>query len=183
VIVLETARIVLRHFEPADLPKLFALYGGPAIRRYFPEGTLTLEQTRQELECFLKGEPRHHDLGLWATVEEATGSFLGHCGLLPWTIGGRPEVELAYMIRKDRWGEGLATEVSRGIVEHARSRLGLRRPICLVMPGNERSAVLARRLGMSFETEYTDEYGPCHVYAMSHEPGHEAIRVAAKPGA
>lgn len=144
--ILETRRLLLRRLEPGDLESLFALYRDPEIRRYFPDGTLTLAETRDELECFLEGHPRHPELGLWATVEKNTGAFVGRCGLLPWTIGGKAEVELAFMIDKARWGEGLATEASRGIIRHATNALGLQRLICLIMPGNQRSAAVAKRL-------------------------------------
>jgi RimJ/RimL family protein N-acetyltransferase len=167
--VLETPRLLLRHLEPGDLEALYALYRDPQIRQYFPDGTRTLEQTKEELEVFFQGHPRHPELGLWATVEKATGNFLGRCGLLPWTIDGRAEVELAVLIDKRRWGEGLGTEAARGIVAHAAARLGLARLICLITPGNERSVALARKVGMAFEREYTDEYGLCHIYGMALE--------------
>ena len=165
--ILQTHRLLLRHLEPGDLPALHALYRDPEVRRYFPDGTLTLDETREELEWFLDGHPRHPELGLWATVEKASGAFLGRCGLLPWTIEGRLEVELAFLIDKTRWGEGLATEASLGIVEYARTTLGLSRLVCLVMPGNERSAAVARKVGMRFEREHTDEFGLCHLYAVA----------------
>jgi RimJ/RimL family protein N-acetyltransferase len=44
--------------------------------------------------------------------------------------------------------------------------LGLARLICLITPGNERSVAIARKVGMRFEREYTDEYGLCHIYAV-----------------
>ena len=170
--ILETRRLLLRRLEPDDLPALYALYRDPETRKYFPDGTRTLEETRQELEWFLDGHPRHPELGLWATVEKASGVFLGRCGLLPWTIDGRPEVELAFLIDRSRWGQGLATEASSGIVDHARRRLGLSRLVCLVMPGNERSAAVARKVGMRFEREVEDEFGLCHMYGMSlRKPG------------
>ena len=141
--ILETPRLVLRHLEWGDLQALFALYRDPEIRRYFPEGTRTLEQTREELQWFLDGHPRHPELGLWATVEKRSGAFLGRCGLLPWTIDAKAEVELAFLIDKSRWGEGFATEAALGIIRHAGQRLGLRRLICLVTPGNGRAAAVA----------------------------------------
>ena len=95
-------------------------------------GTRTLAETREELEWFLPGNYTPAELGLWATVERNTGAFLGRCGLLPWIIDGRPEVELAYLIDKSRWGEGLATEAARGIIQHARTKLQLKRLICLI---------------------------------------------------
>ena len=167
MVVLETARLVLRHLEAADLPALYALYRDPEMRRHFPDGTKTLEETESELRLFQHGHPLRPELGLWATIERESGAFLGRCGLLPWDIDGRPEVELAFLIDKARWGEGLATEASFGIIEHARSSLMLRRLICLVMPDNERSAAVARKVGMRFERDYTDEHGYCHIYSRS----------------
>lgn len=167
--ILETPRLLLRHLEPGDLPALAALYADPDIRRHYPDGTRTLDETRAELEWFLQGHPRHPELGLWAVVEKGSGAFVGRCGLLPWEIDGRFEVELAYLIDKRRWGEGLAPEASLGIVEHARSRLGLRRLICLIMPGNQASVRVATKVGMRMEREYTDEFGYCHIYSRALE--------------
>jgi len=167
MLVIQTPRLLLRHFEPEDLGPLYELYRDPVMRRHYPDGTRTLEQTRDELEWFRHGHPHHPELGLWATVERSTGVFLGRCGLLPWRIDGLDETELAYMIRKDRWREGLATEAARAIVEHARQRLGLRRLISLVMPGNAASAGVARKVGMTFERVLTDEFGPSHIHSVS----------------
>jgi len=170
MIVLQTPRLTLRHLERSDLPPLFELYRDPDVRRYLPDGTRTLEETREELEWFLHGHSRRPELGLWATVERASGAFLGRCGLLPWTIDGVEEVELAYLIDKARWGEGFATEAAHAIVAHARDALRLERLIALVTPGNDASARVAVKVGMAFEREHTDEYGLCHVYARSLRP-------------
>lgn len=167
MVVLSTERLMLRRLQKEDLSPLFALYRDPDVRRYFPEKTLTLEQTRDELEWFLYGHPRNRQLGLWATIEKSTGSFLGRCGLLPWTIDGRQEVELAFLIDKRRWGEGFATEAASGIIEHARERLSLQRVICLIMPGNVASRRVAQKVGMAFERDYEDEFGPCEIWARS----------------
>lgn len=168
--VLETERLLLRHLEPPDLEALYALYRDPEVRRYFPDGTRTLEQTRQELEFFLGGHPRAPELGLWATIEKSSGAFLGRCGLLPWDVDGRPEVELAFMIDKARWGEGFATEASFGIARHAADALRIDRLICLITPGNDRSVAVATKIGMKYEREYADEWGPCHIYARRTTP-------------
>jgi ribosomal-protein-alanine N-acetyltransferase len=167
VVVLSTERLTLRHLQRDDLAPLFALYRDPDIRKYFPEKTLSLEQTREELEWFLHGHPKQPQLGLWATIETTTGSFLGRCGLLPWTIDGRQEVELAFLIDKRRWGEGFATEAAQGILEYARDRLGLTRLICLIMPGNVASLSVARKMGMALDRVHEDELGPCEIWARA----------------
>ena len=48
--VIETERLALRHLTMDDLDALALIYRDPEVRKYFPEGTLTYEQTREELE-------------------------------------------------------------------------------------------------------------------------------------
>jgi ribosomal-protein-alanine N-acetyltransferase len=172
LVVLETERLVLRRLLPDDLPALHALYRDPVVRRYFPDGTRTLEETREELTWFRNGHPRRPELGLWATVERDTGAFLGRCGLLPWTIDGVAEVELAYLIEPARWGEGFATEAARAIVRHAHEVLRIERLICLIDPENLASVRVAQKVGMRFDRHHVDEHGPCAIYARSRlDPG------------
>jgi RimJ/RimL family protein N-acetyltransferase len=63
MLVLESPRLMLRHFEPGDLQPLAALYSDPDIRRYYPDGVRTLEETREELEWFRSGHPDRPELG------------------------------------------------------------------------------------------------------------------------
>ena len=167
MVILSTERLVLRHLESDDLEPLYALYRDPEIRQYYPDGTRTLEETKREIDWFLRGHPENFDLGLWATIEKSTGAFLGRCGLLPWQIDGKSEVELAFLIKKERWREGLASEAARGIVRYAKAKLQLRRLICLVTPGNAASVGVAIAIGMRFEREYTDKFGLCHIYSLA----------------
>ena len=184
MIILQTPRLALRHLDPGDLDALFILYRDPEIRRYFPDGTRTLEETQRELEWFQHGHPEFPRLGLWATVERSSGAFLGRCGLLPWEIDGKSEVELAFLIAKARWGEGLATEAASAIADYARVQLGIHRLICLISPGNVASMRVATKVGMRFEREHVDEFGLCHVYACSlgHRADANPRPIIAKPG-
>ena len=58
---LETPRLRLRRLLPGDLDDLYRLYHDPEVRRYFPEGVLSYEETREELEYFLHGHPERPD--------------------------------------------------------------------------------------------------------------------------
>jgi RimJ/RimL family protein N-acetyltransferase len=145
MIILETSRLILRHLVMDDLDELFALYRDPEIRRYFPEGVLTLEETREELEWHMHGHPRHPELGLWATVHKETGKFIGRCGLLPWEIDGRLEIEIAYLLDKSFWGQGLATEAARGIMEYGFEKIESFPPDLPDRPGQSRLAASRRK--------------------------------------
>ena len=165
--ILETNRLILRHLLPDDLDSLFALYSDQEIRRYFPEGTLTYEETKEELEWFLNGHPAHPQLGLWATIYKETNQFIGRCGLLPWTIEQRPEVEVAYLLAKEYWGQGLGTEAAQAIVHYGFEQLQLSRLICMIDPENQASIKVARKIGMTLEKEMEDEKGPFLLYSIS----------------
>jgi RimJ/RimL family protein N-acetyltransferase len=87
--------------------------------------------------------------------------------LLPWTIEGRSEVEVAYLLAKEYWGQGLATEAALAIVEYGFEQLGLSRLICLIVPENQASQKVAGRIGMRFEKQIEESFGPAFVYAIS----------------
>jgi RimJ/RimL family protein N-acetyltransferase len=168
VIILETPRLILRRLLPGDLDALYALYSDPEIRRYFPEGTLTYEETHEELEWFLNGHPRHPELGLWATILKEKGAFIGRCGLLPLTIDGQDEVEVAYLLDKACWGQGLATEAASAIANYAFETLGLRRLVCMIEREHVASQRVAEKIGMRFERDGQDEKGPYQLYSIEY---------------
>lgn len=164
--ILETERLILRHQTPADLESLWALYCDPDVRKYIPDAPRTYDEAREELEWHMHGHPRRPELGLWATIHKETGRFIGRCGLLPWTIDQREEVEVAYLLAKAYWGQGLGTEAARAIARYAFDELGLSRLVCLIEPENHASANVARKIGMTFEREARDEIGPFLLYAV-----------------
>lgn len=169
-IILETKRLQLRHLVIEDLDDLFSLYQDPEIRKYFPEGILDYEDTKEELEWHMNGHPRHPELGLWATIHKDTGKFIGRCGLLPWDIDGRLEIEVAYLLDKNFWHQGLATEAVNGIINYAFEKLNLLRLICLIDPENVASQRVAERIGMTFERKVDGIDGdnfPTLIYAIN----------------
>ena len=72
-----------------------------------------------------KRPSRHPELGLWATVLKENNRFIGRCGLLPWTIDETHEVEVAYLIDKAFWGQGLGTEAAQAVLDYGFSKLHL----------------------------------------------------------
>jgi [ribosomal protein S5]-alanine N-acetyltransferase len=172
--ILETERLAFRALVPDDLDALAALYGDPEVRRYFPEGTLTHEETREELEWIIDVYYERYGFGLWATILRETGELIGRCGLLPWRTEATPtgelalkaadehpvegatyEIELAYLLGKEQWGRGLGSEAARAVVDHAFGTLRLPRLICLFDPQNQASRRVAEHVGFTFERDVT----------------------------
>jgi len=108
VTVLRTERLTRRRLRLGDLDRLAELYADPEMRRYFPDGTRSREETYAELTWFLEGHPRHPELGLWATVLTDSGIFIGRCGLLPWSTDGDGIPTLIHALEH---GEGPAAAI------------------------------------------------------------------------
>ena len=149
-----------------DLDALAAIYRDPEVRRYFPEGTLTYQETREELEWIIDVYYGRYGFGLWATIDRETHEFIGRCGLIPWTIEGRAEVEVAYLLARTRWGRGLGTEAAKAVLAYAFEQLRLPRLICLIDPANEASVKVAMKIGMALERQADLEGEPTLVYSI-----------------
>ena len=152
----------------ADLDALWALYCDPQVTKYIPDAPKTREEAREELEWHMNGHPRRPELGLWATTLKENGRFIGRSGLLPWTIEGQDEVEVAYTIAREYWGRGLGTEVARAILQYGFEKLGLTRLICLIEPENAASQKVAEKIGMRLEKKVDGIAGdgiPTLIYA------------------
>jgi RimJ/RimL family protein N-acetyltransferase len=170
IIILETRRLLLRRQIMEDLDALWALYSNPEITRYIPDAPRSRDEAQEELEWHMRGHPRYPELGLWATIHKETGKFIGRCGLLPWTIDGQREVEVAYTIARDFWGQGLATEAARSILGYGFTQLHLSRLICLIDPENIASQRVAEKIGMTLEKKVDgidgDNY-PTLIYSLN----------------
>jgi len=68
-------------------------------------------------DFIVANQNRQQRLGysIWAVVERASDALIGMCGLAEFGHG----IELAYRIRSDRWGQGLASDTGLACVEHA----------------------------------------------------------------
>jgi RimJ/RimL family protein N-acetyltransferase len=150
-LILETKRLFIRRQVLSDLDDLWALYCDPEITKYIPDAPRSREEAKEELEWHMNGHPHYPELGLWATIYKETGKFIGRCGLLPWTIEGQREVEVAYTIAREFWGQGLGTEAAQGILNYGFEKLNLKRLICLIDPDNIASQRVAEKMGMSLE--------------------------------
>ncbi|MGH2417266.1 MAG: GNAT family N-acetyltransferase [Candidatus Limnocylindria bacterium] len=145
----ETERLRLRSLTPADAERLHDIYGDAETMRFVGASGRPMADiagTRRGLERLA----RHHELhgfGLWA-VDERNGEPLVGVAGLAWVDDHGPDVEAAYLFRRDRWGRGYATEALRAILELGRSQLGLARIVALAYPGNDASRRVMEKAGM-----------------------------------
>ena len=150
-VFLETERLVLRCFTPADVDNLVELDSDPEVMHFVTGGRGTsVEEVRHEvLPAFLGYHDRYPGYGFWAVVEKASGQFLGWFHLRPVPDGGRPdEPELGYRLRRSAWGKGYATEGCRALIGKAFAELGADRVFAETMVVHTASRRVMEKAGL-----------------------------------
>jgi RimJ/RimL family protein N-acetyltransferase len=160
VVYLETERLLLRRFTMADLDDLVALDSDPAVMRYINGGAPTsVEEMRDEyLPWWLAYYDRGEAWGFWAAIERSTGAFLGWFHLRPNEEDPPDEPELGYRLIRSAWGQGLATEGSRALVDKAFRELGASRVYATAMAINPASWRVMEKAGMRHIRTYDGDW-------------------------
>ena len=149
---LETKRLALRPMEEGDHADLWKVFGDAETMVFYPE-PYTTEMVDDLIE---RNRKRYEEgrFGLFAMIEKDSGELIGDCGITIQDIQGKPEHEIGYHIRKDRWGRGYAPEAGELIKAYGFEELGLPR-LCSYMASNHyQSRRVAEKIGMRWETEY-----------------------------
>jgi RimJ/RimL family protein N-acetyltransferase len=167
MVVLETPRLTVRRFTPADALFVLRLLNEPSFIRHIGDrGVRTVEQAATYLERGPIASYLHHGFGLYV-VELKDGTAIGTCGILK--RDELADADIGYSLLPEYWSQGFAHEAAAAVVEYARTALCLDRLAAIVSPENAPSARLLEKLGFSFERmiEFGAEKEPLRLFARS----------------
>ena len=143
---LETARCGLRRFTPDDRDWLCDLYADEEVTRYLG-GVRTPAQVDELLQTrILEYYDAHPGLGIWMTIERATGARLGFHLLN--NIQGESIIQVGYSLTRAAWGRGFATEVAAAVLRYGFVDLGLPRIAGMANLGNVASQRVLEKIGL-----------------------------------
>lgn len=166
--LIETERLLLRQFLETDLDLLARIYADPEVMRFIGDGR-TL--SREETWSWVAGALGHWVLrgyGLYAVEEKVTGNFIGRIGLI--NPEGWPGLEAGWLLGRQHWGRGYATEGAKAVVRMAYEDVGATHLISLIHPENEASIRVAQRLGAIRESTIGINGRDVHIYAYGGPP-------------
>jgi ribosomal-protein-alanine N-acetyltransferase len=127
---------------------------------------LAVEQVARWLQLSLDHWDRHH-YGFWAIRTKDGNRFVGRAGLKNVDTLNKNEVELAYALLPEFWGQGLATEISTAILELAFKDIGLTEVVCFTLATNLASQRVMKKVGFQFEREGVHADLPHVFYRLS----------------
>ena len=164
---LETERLVLRPYRREDEAAMIALVTDPEVMRFVGDGVMTEEQGRT---VFNKIFTLYDEgaWGIWAVEERSSARLIGSAEIKPRNINA--DWEIVYVLHREAWGKGYATELARELVRFGFERLGLARVTATVDYENKVSLRIMEKLCMRRIAEERDEQGPYGVFAVE-RPG------------
>ena len=146
-----TERLLLRQWRDEDVEPLHEIYEQPEYLATMPPKTL--EETRAQLD-WARGAWRDDGYCQWAACDRESGRLIGRIGLQlhhDWPLVDRPIPEVGWVLHRDWWGRGLATEGGHAGVGAWREGLPEEpRLYSFTAPDNRRSRAVMERLGFTF---------------------------------
>ncbi len=163
-----TERLVVRDWEPSDVAAALAVFGDERVSRWLApatspvpdEAAMLAQFERWEVEHAHRSEDVEQFVGRWALARKDDGVVVG--ALVLRTMPPHDaDIEIAWQLAPDHWGQSYASEGARGLAAWAFDQ-GAAEVFAVVRPGNERAEWIARRLGMEWVGE-TDKYYDLHL--------------------
>ena len=149
--VLETARLALRHLTAADAPFILELVNDPYWLRFIGDrGVRTIEDARGYIERGPITMYARLGFGLYLVALKDRGTPIGLCGLIK--RDSLEDVDIGFAFLPAFRGHGYAHESACAVRDYAAEVLGLERVVAITAPDNETSERLLERLGFAYES-------------------------------
>ncbi|WP_300313892.1 GNAT family N-acetyltransferase [uncultured Psychrobacter sp.] len=154
---LATERLLLRQWQPSDLPVFAEMNADSEVMQYFPK--VLSKQTSNLIANKCQQLIEDNGWGFWAVSlkEGAADTFIGMVGLnqihadMPFT-----GVEIAWRLHKDYWRNGYALEAAQAALKYAFDVLALEEVVAFTAISNQPSQRLMQRLGMTNTNQVFD---------------------------
>ena len=189
---METERLIIRTFEPPDLPHIHRILVQTFGRGTQGEEAQALREREAWLRCSIPSQewlPKLNQppYGDRAIVLRSTGVLIGAAGYVPLlapfeqipelrrgeTAGGHytPEVGLFWVIDPAHQRRGYAAEAARMLIEHAFKELRLERILAMTEHDNAASQAVMHKLGMRITCNSRPEPQWMQVVGVLENPG------------
>jgi ribosomal-protein-alanine N-acetyltransferase len=166
-IVLTTPRMVLRATVEADISQLYQkIFGVPEVMDWvFAGSALSLADSESFIRANFnfKAAPT----GLSVLADKASGEVAGFAGLNPCQVLSADDLEFGFVLAREAWGMGLATEIGLAQIAFGFEQLGRTRLLALASARNVASISTLEKLGMRYHLDVTPPgRSPRRVYCI-----------------
>jgi RimJ/RimL family protein N-acetyltransferase len=144
---LKSARLGFRHWSKEDLPAARELWGDLEVTRFFG-GPFSEEEIGRRLEReIMRMETCRFQY--WPIHALSDDEFAGCCGLRPYRVEDEVH-ELGFHLRPKFWGQGLAIEAAKTVIDFAFEKTGAKGLSAGHHPGNVNYKKVLEKLGFQY---------------------------------
>ena len=151
MVLLETERLYLRDWVPDDWKRFKQLATDPRVLKYIVPGE---PWSDERIRAFVDGginAAKTRGWVLWPVIHRGDSELIGFCGFAD---GFPPGVEIGWRLKPEYWGQGLATEVARAVMDWGWRKFQFKRLIAIIHAENRASIRVAEKLGMTLESPF-----------------------------
>ena len=141
---LKTNRLILRPQEEADAPALFAILSDTSAMRFWNRSTITRLAVVKELMGEQQAAMARGECCYWTLIQD--GEAIGSIDLSLIESGS---AELGFLLRPERWGQGLASEAVGAVTAHGFGFLRLNLLAAAVQSENRAAARVLEKNGFT----------------------------------
>lgn len=167
--IISTDRLTLRSACKADLETLFDTVFSVAevMAQAFEGNPLSKDKAIRFFADNFDSDGNGRQLGV-LTLKDS-GTIIGFAGLLQSSALGERDYEIGFVLGREFWGKGYATEIGRGQIKYGLEAAGCKRLLALVSPGNNASIAVLKKIGMiHHSTVETETRGKREIYVAQH---------------
>lgn len=164
--LIKTQRLGLRLLQTSDIIYLEKLESDPEVKRYFPDGARDREKTQAMIEKFITYYYQEKGLPCFVLFDLESGEFIGRAGF---GLAESGETEVGYVLHKEFWGKGYATEAVSVLLEYAKEHINIDYIIAYADTGNIGSTRVMEKCGMVYYKTDIAKGTECRFYRIKNK--------------
>ena len=147
--IAETKRTIIRELCAQDIDEVIKISREEHILKFVEDGRVPEEEQKEKLLAYIANIYSFYDYGIWGIFDRADGSLIGLISLDLLTNIEEAQYETGFFIRRERLGQGFATEAIEMVVNYAKNKLSASELIAITDYENVPARALLEKCGFT----------------------------------
>lgn len=165
---MKTERLNIRLYREDEKHYVVNLFTDADVMRHVDNGVMSKETAEALWKKLIEDFYPKGITTIFGVFAKGDDGYIGHCSIRP-----RPQKpedwEIGYILTKESWGKGFATEIASRLIAFGFDELNLPKIFATIDDDNLNSIKVAEKAGMKFDRYEYDEQGRFSIYSIKAE--------------
>jgi RimJ/RimL family protein N-acetyltransferase len=164
---IHTERLVFRQYVKcsADRNELVSLFTDAEVMKYVDDGVASEEKANESFNRIFTNVYEMSAFDIWCVFTRTGSEYVCHAELKP--RKATEDWEIRFILKKEYWENGYATEIANALVEHPFVEKGLKRVIATADTENNELIRVLEKIGMTSESTEKDGHNNVHIFTIN----------------